>query len=120
MPDVTTDQMRCAGYVSGDNGEFWISTGLGKAVAGIRMGFHMRVINLLKWTALCGAFGVVGCASRTVVVRERVVHHEPGDRLSDASGTGLVACDTTNNRCFHFCFRPIPGIGSSARAKVGN
>jgi hypothetical protein len=41
------------------------------------MGFHMRVINLLKWTALCGAMGVVGCASRTVIVRERVVRHEP-------------------------------------------
>src|SRR5882762_8751638 len=46
-------------------------------MAGIRMGFLMRVINLLKWTALCGAFGVVGCASRTVIVRERVVHHDP-------------------------------------------
>src|SRR2546430_17417276 len=78
MPDVTTDQMRCAGYVSGDNRDLLDHHRLAaKAVAGIRMGFLMRVINLLKWTALCGAFGVVGCASRTVIVRERVVRHEP-------------------------------------------
>src|SRR4026209_1537425 len=55
----------------------WVSTALGDAVAGIRMGFHMRVTNLLKLATLCGAFGVVGCASRTVIVRERVRQQPP-------------------------------------------
>src|SRR5687768_6625100 len=49
----------------------------GKAVAGIRMGFHMKVTNLLKWATLCGALGVVGCTSRTVIVRERVRQQPP-------------------------------------------
>src|SRR4051812_36518715 len=49
----------------------------GKAVAGIRMGFLMRVTNLLKWATLCGAVGIVGCTSRTVIVRERVRHDAP-------------------------------------------
>src|SRR4051794_25475780 len=77
MPDVTTDQMRCAGYVSGVDGEFLDLHLQGKAVAGIRMGFLMRVTNLLKWATLCGAVGIVGCTSRTVIVRERVRHDAP-------------------------------------------
>src|SRR5437899_622530 len=39
--------------------------------------FYMRLTKLLKWATVCGALGVVGCASRTVVVHERVVRHEP-------------------------------------------
>src|SRR6267142_1542715 len=47
MPDVTTDQMRSAGYVSGVDADFLDLHRQGKAVAGIRMGFHMQVTNRL-------------------------------------------------------------------------